>query len=402
MLTRNVRSSVLRGVRFALLTTVLCVSLFFLVMILDYTRNFSPPQVSVSAACRDIPDTRSAPMRYLSDVLGIEGDIDEFGKASRFVRPVSVVRKLLADGLLPANPQNQSSHGANTPRHRSQEEEESMRSGRPLYAVNFGARDGRGDEGNTDPVYPIIAELGFHGLAVEASPAVFPQLNLTMTEFPVWAVNSFITVDNAVPLIQEAELPEVDVFKIDIDSNDCDVTPRVLEAYRPPIVIAEYNVYFPPPIKMKLLPSPLGYDSNKRSNVYECSITYLDEEVMRPLGYVLLQLSWENVIYARQDIAAGLGMKEGVDVQAAYHRGYTMQPRRGTLFPWGDWEDVEGGKPRVHGLDHLLNISTHEERAAAALRWANVSLHRQEEGAIFGCGNRYTTLRWPATIQRAA
>ena len=332
---------------------------------------------SVSAACRDIPDTRSVPLQYLSDVLQIEGEIDEFGVSSRFLRPVSVVRKLMEAGLAPGG-----------------QGEDGKRPGRPLYAVNFGARDGRGERGNTDPVYPIFAELGFHGMAVEASPASFPLLNKTMMGFPVRAVNSFITVDNALELIRDAGLPHVDVFKIDIDSFDCDVTPKVLAAYKPLLVIAEYNVYFPPPIKMKLVPSPSGYDSEKRSNIYECSISHLDEDVMKPLGYVLLQLDWQNVIYARQDIAAALGMKQGVDVQAAYHRGYTTQPNRSKLLPWGDWVDFEGGKRRKHGLSHLLEIFSHEERAAAALRWADVSSHRQEEGAIIGCGNRYATFQW--------
>jgi hypothetical protein len=156
-------------------------------------------------------------------------------------------------------------------------------------------------------------------------------------------------------------------------------------------------VYFPPPIKMKLVPSPSGYDSERRSNIYECSISHLDEDVMKPHGYVLLQLDWENVIYARQDIAAALGMKQGVDVQAAYHRGYTTQPNRSTLIPWGDWVDFEGGNRREHGLGHLLEISNHEERAAAAFMWADVSSHMQEEGAVIGCGNRYTTLQWPVS-----
>jgi hypothetical protein len=126
---------------------------------------------------------------------------------------------------------------------------------------------------------------------------------------------NYVQVQNAVELIERVGLPFVDVFKIDIDSFDCDVMPAVLRAYRPALVIAEFNVYFPPPIKMKLVPSASGYDSNKRGTTYECSIQFLNDDVMRPLGYVLLQLDWQNVIYARREIAAALGMHGGVDVQ---------------------------------------------------------------------------------------
>jgi len=174
--------------------------------------SFDWSDENISAACRDIPDTRSSPLRYLSGVLQIEGEVDEFGKMSRFPRPVSVVRKLLADGLIPT----------------SQGQER-----RPLYAVNFGARDGKGDAGNTDPAYPLFAELGFHGLAVEASPVFFRQLQAAMSKFPVLSMKSFITVENAVSLIKKAGLPAVDVFKIDIDSFDCDVMPKVLAEYKP-------------------------------------------------------------------------------------------------------------------------------------------------------------------------
>ena len=56
---------------------------------------------------------------------------------------------------------------------------------------------------------------------------------ITFSE-PVWGFTiADITVTNAVALIKNAQLPFVDVFKIDIDSFDCDVLPRVLQAYTP-------------------------------------------------------------------------------------------------------------------------------------------------------------------------
>ena len=94
---------------------------------------------------------------------------------------------------------------------------------------------------------------------------------------------------------------------------------------RPAVVIAEFNLYFPPPIKMKLLPQPKGWNSDLRGNIYECSLQSLDDDVMRPAGYVLLQVDWQNVLYVHRAIAAAIGMPHGVDVQAAYHRGYTTQ-----------------------------------------------------------------------------
>ena len=274
------------------------------------------------AECRAIPDRRRERITPLAETLRLQGDVNEFGQQSQLLQPVSVIKKLVEDGRIGAG-------------------------NRTLYAVNFGARDGKGSGGNTDPTYPLFADLGFHGLAVEADGQFVGALMHNLAGLPVLVAKSFITVGNAVALITGARLPAVDVFKIDIDSFDCDVLPRVLRAFAPAVVIAEYNVYFPPPIKMKLVPSRSGYDSGKRGNIYECSIQYLNDDVMRPLGYVLLQLDWQNVIYVREEIAQGLGMAGGVEVQAAYHQGYTTQPDRLTHIPWG-----KSLEPLQHAPDH--------------------------------------------------
>ena len=179
----------------------------------------------ISGACRGIPDTRNHELTYLSEVLRVKGDLDEWGAVSAFIQPVTFVKRLMADGHIPAKDAPDPSDVF--PKKRS------------LYAVNFGARDGKGGGGNTDPTYPIFKELGFRGMAVEASPSFWMQLTQNLNGLPVRPVKSFITVDNAVSLIKKARLPFVDVFKIDIDSFDCDVIPRVLREYTPAVVIAE-------------------------------------------------------------------------------------------------------------------------------------------------------------------
>ena len=68
------------------------------------------------------------------------------------------------------------------------------------------------------------------------------SLKHNLRGLPVTVTTSFVTVDNAVALIQVAGLSSVDVFKIDIDSFDCDVLLRVLRAFGPAVVIAEYNL----------------------------------------------------------------------------------------------------------------------------------------------------------------
>ena len=140
---------------------------------------------------------------------------------------------------------------------------------------------------------------------------------------------------------------------------------------------------------MKLVPSRMGYDSNQRGNIYECSIQYLNDDVMRPLGYVLLQLDWQNVIYVREEIAEGLGMAGGVEVQAAYHQGYTTQPDRLKRIPWGT------------SLEPLQHAATHMQRMAAALKWVKESTHKQPEGVIIGCGKHLAEFQFGSAAKPA-
>ena len=41
---------------------------------------------AIFAQCRRVPDTRTAPLQYLSEVLKVPGDRDEFGNASPFLQ----------------------------------------------------------------------------------------------------------------------------------------------------------------------------------------------------------------------------------------------------------------------------------------------------------------------------
>jgi hypothetical protein len=117
------------------------------------------------------------------------GDVDEFGEQSRYPSPASVIGKLIKDGTF----------GNST--------------APPFYAVNFGARDGKGSGGNTDPTWELFAKQGFHGLAVEADGVFWTELNKNLEDLPVETELLPVTPDNAVAIIKD-NLPRVDVFKV--------------------------------------------------------------------------------------------------------------------------------------------------------------------------------------------
>ena len=54
------------------------------------------------------------------------------------------------------------------------------------------------------------------------------------------------------------------------------------------------------------------------------------------------------------------------------------------MIPWGK------------SLEHLLHYNSHAQRMAAALKWCQDSVHKQNEGVMLGCGTRYTELQFRA------
>jgi len=307
-------------------------------------------------ACSGINDTSEAALPMLSDILGLPPDIDEFGSRSRYPAPASIVAKLIKDGIFPVKNSTD----------------------RPFTAVNFGARDGVGVGGNTDPTWELFHSQGFHGLVVEADPVFWTELNKNFKGLPVKAALKEIFPDNAVKIIKDGGLSYVDVFKIDIDSWDCSVLPEVIKQFKPAVAICEYNLYFPPPIKMMLAMGVDEYDHRRRSKIYECSLQYQADDVMQPLGYSLVQVDWQNTIYVRHDMAEKLGIgKQGVDVQAAYQQGYVRQPDRNKHIPWAT--DVL----------HFLDFRDYKAMMQAVLEWFGIPKSGKQKGvALLGCGSR--------------
>jgi hypothetical protein len=254
-----------------------------------------------------------APFVLLKHVLSLPGDIDEFGGESDFQSLVSIVRKLMELGAL-------------------------GRLEDPHTAVNLGARDGIGTMGNTDPTWPLFKDLGFEGIAVEGSAQFQSQLEHNFRGLKAKPIIGMITPENVVGMIRNAGLSKVDVFKINIDSWDCEVLPVILKeaSLGIKVVLVEYNVKFPPPIKMNLATCPQSrFRSCARYHIYECSLQYMNDNVMAPAGYSLAQVDWQNAFYVHESITSLLKVpKQGINPDQAYKYGYSQRKNRAKNMPW--------------------------------------------------------------------
>jgi hypothetical protein len=114
---------------------------------------------------------------------------------------------------------------------------------RSRYFVEFGV-----ETGEQCNCALLARERGWAGLFLELHPQMFEQLQANYRHLPsVRCVRSRVTSANVEALFSEASVPEeFDLLSIDIDGNDFWVW-RAVEKYRPRVVVAEYNAFYPPP-----------------------------------------------------------------------------------------------------------------------------------------------------------
>lgn len=304
------------------------------------------------------------PMMLLTETLNLSTshELDEFGNASPFASLAQVVGHLVrGNHVSPAK-----------------------------VAVNIGARDGIGTQGNTDPTWPLYRDQGFQGVVIEGDPLFEGQLrqNFRNMSSSVQPLIKMVTPDNVVGLIESAGHRTMDVLKMDIDGWDCDVLDALLshKDWGLAVVMAEFNVKFPPPIRMRLATSPRSaYRSCARYHVYGCSLQYLAEDVMGRHGFVLAQVDWQNALFVRASLAPALGMREdrGIDVAEAYQRGYARRERRAANMPW-NWD-----------IDHLIEpgISSTQTMARAVRFLVNEGPHTQDGAVEIGCNSKKEMVR---------
>lgn len=290
----------------------------------------------------------------LKDLLSIPGEPepDEFGQMSNFASLFTLCQALLKRGVFPL--------------------------GRRAVAVNIGARDGIGTGGNTDPTWPLFANLSFTGLAVEGSEEFRSVLEKNFEGMDVQTVISMATPETVAQLIWDSGFQFVDVLKVDIDGWDCDLIPPILDSMQTiKVVMVEYNVKYPPPIKMKLSSCPRSaFRSCARYHVYGCSLQFMADDVMGPAGYTLVQVDWQNAIFIRRDLVTFLQIPDkGVDLMAAYEQGYARRDLRAQNMPWNRDIDhlIEDGLTAVQAMNRTMDYMLHGH-------------HLQSGTVLLGCG----------------
>jgi hypothetical protein len=191
----------------------------------------------------------------------------------------------------------------------------------PHFAVDIGAGNGI----RWSNTYSLFL-AGWEGVGIEADPRKFPQLKRAYRDLPgVRACQSQIEPDNVIELLKSFNVPKNFGFlSLDIDGNDYWVLRKLLNHYRPALVVTEINEKIPPPLRFVVRADP-GF--RLRHHFYGYSIAAL-EDLCNEYRYGLIKLEYNNAFIAPYEFCS----KNCVSAETAYAKGYRDRPDRKVKF----------------------------------------------------------------------
>jgi hypothetical protein len=218
------------------------------------------------------------------------------------------------------------------------------------FAIEFGAGDGI-DMSN---VRKLIVREGWGGLLIEGDDELAQRLRDTYLEYPaVRTLQAWVYPANVELLFEENGVPrDLDLLVIDIDSNDYYVW-RTIRAFRPKVVMVEFNGTFAPPQRMVIAFHPMMWWSEEDFH-FGASIQSLHELGQRK-GYELVATNSRgvNLFFVDRQYYARFGIAD--NSPAAFFRPYNLGP---TFSP----EDIKAGTAPPPSEDIVMDEVRIEKR----------------------------------------
>lgn len=159
---------------------------------------------------------------------------------------------------------------------------------------------GNGLENNTH--YLLLK--GWRGVWVDGDPANIGAIRAELPASPrLLVLEMMVDRDNAPSILDDSvrrTLGNVDLLSVDIDGNDLDVTRACVSAWRPKVVVVEYNAKFPIGAVVQV-----RYDATRRwqkDDYHGASLGALIQ-AMPQYSLVSCNLAGTNAFFVRQDLA---------------------------------------------------------------------------------------------------
>jgi hypothetical protein len=167
------------------------------------------------------------------------------------------------------------------------------------FFVEFGIENGR--EGNC--VY-LAGVAGWDGLFIEADPDMHSELSERYAENRrIQTLEASVTPENVEQLFAGAGVPEgFDILSIDVDGPDYWIW-EALQAYRPRIVVVEYNSALPADTRLAQPRDHGGWDGTEYQGASLGAMVWLGAQK----GYRLVhtETSGVNAFFVRDELAGG-------------------------------------------------------------------------------------------------
>ena len=162
--------------------------------------------------------------------------------------------------------------------------------------VEIGCGDGR--ENNSH----FLLLKGWQGAWVDGDPANIAAIR---TALPVSdrlrVIEAMVTRENVTPLLgpEVSRLGSLDLLSVDIDGNDLHVAASAVAAFRPRVLIGEYNAKFPYPMRVSV-----AYEPQRawQGNDYQgASLGAWVDALAADYGLVCCNLAGTNAFFVRRD-----------------------------------------------------------------------------------------------------
>ena len=162
--------------------------------------------------------------------------------------------------------------------------------------AEIGCGDGR--ENNSH----CLLLKGWRGLWVDGDPANIAAIRAALpTSDRLRVIEAMVTRENVTALLETevSRLGALDLLSVDIDGNDLQVAAPAVSAFRPRILIGEYNAKFPYPMRVSVKYEP---QRTWQGDDYQgSSLAAWVDAFAADYGLVCCNLSGTNAFFVRRD-----------------------------------------------------------------------------------------------------
>lgn len=190
------------------------------------------------------------------------------------------------------------------------------------FFVEFGVEDGK----ECNSRY-LLQEKGWKGLWIDGSTSNVDKAKKEFQSYPLQVEQKFITAENIQEILVNHQVPkDLDLLSIDVDGNDYWIL-KALSAYRPRLLVIEYNASYLPSEKWVMPYNPDHLFDG--SNYFGASLRAM-AELAQSQGYSLVGCDSQgvNAFFVREELVNERFTHTGFEVD--YH--YCAPKYRGMFF----------------------------------------------------------------------